>query len=329
MIRLGQILFLGFVLGVMLMPGGVGWCQEASKLPSPIVMDLWPESLNGRLPGDPADYKLPEEADTSTEQSDRVAGRTVIRLGNVSLPQVAVYQPPQPNSSRAAVVICPGGGYHILAYDLEGTEVAEWLVKQGVTAIVLKYRVPARPGPDRWKAAVIDAQRALSLTRQKAKEWNIDPNRIGILGFSAGGHAAAVASSEIGRQYDVVDEADKMDCRPTFSLLIYPAYLAEGDELSPLVGNAGQYPPTFLVHAQDDPVTPLNSLTFATHLQKLGVPLELHLFREGGHGYGLRRTDFPVTGWPEPATQWLSRLWENPPVAAPAKAPSAERPREK
>lgn len=314
------------------MPCGSSWSQEATTLPPPIVMDLWPENLSGRLPGDPNDFTLPDEADTSTAQSDLVAGRSLIRLGNVSKPQIAVYRPAQPNASRAAVVICPGGGYHILAYDLEGTEVAEWLVEQGLTAIVLKYRVPARPGPDRWKAAVIDTQRALSLTQQKADEWNLDSTRIGVLGFSAGGHAAAVTSSEIGRQYDVVDKTDEFGCRPAFSLLIYPGYLADGDELSPLLRNAGQYPPTFLVHAQDDPVTPLNSLTFAAHLQKLGVPLELHLFREGGHGYGLRRSEFPVTGWPEPAAQWLARLWENPPAAPttpPATAAPSERPQAK
>ncbi|MDP1563759.1 MAG: alpha/beta hydrolase [Pirellulaceae bacterium] len=285
--------------------------QETAELGAPIVLDLWPEKSRGMLPGDPVEFSLPPEQDTSTSESDQVAGRSLIRLGNVTRPQVAVYRPSKPSASRAAVVICPGGGYHILAYDLEGTEVAEWLTARGITAIVLKYRVPARPGPDRWKAAVIDTQRAISLVRQKAAEWELDPAKIGVLGFSAGAHAAAVTSSEIGRQYEPVDQVDELACRPAFSLLIYPGYLAEGDQLSPLLAGAGRFPPTFLVHAQDDPVTPLSSLTFATHLQKLGVPAELHLYREGGHGYGLRRTEFPVTRWTEPAEQWLDRLLTN------------------
>jgi acetyl esterase/lipase len=295
---------------------GLGWCQparesfgqESTGLVPPIEMDLWPEETRGKLPGDPADFSLPPEQDTSTAESNQVAGRSVIRLGNVVRPQLAVYRPSKPADSRAAVVICPGGGYHILAYDLEGTEVAEWLNGRGITAIVLKYRVPARPGPDRWKAAVIDTQRALSLTRYHATEWDLDPDKIGVLGFSAGAHAAAVSSSEIGRQYAPVDPVDQAGCRPDFSLLIYPGYLVEGDQLSPLLAGAGRYPPTFLVHAQDDPVTPLSSLTFATHLQKLGVSAELHLYREGGHGYGLRRTEFPVSRWTEPAEQWLDRF---------------------
>ena len=286
--------------------------QEGSDLGPPIVLDLWPVVSRGPLPGDPAEFSLPPEQDTSTPESNQVAGRSVIRLGNVSVPQIAVYRPEKPADSRAAVIICPGGGYHILAYDLEGTEVAQWLNGRGITAIVLKYRVPARPGPDRWKAAVIDTQRALSLTREHANEWGLDPEKIGVLGFSAGGHAAAVSSSEIGRQYEPVDQADELGCRPNFSLLIYPGYLAEGEQLSPLLAGAGRFPPTFLVHAQDDPVTPLSSLTFATHLQKLGVPAELHLYREGGHGYGLRPTDLPVTRWTEAAAVWLERLLRTP-----------------
>ncbi len=278
---------------------------------NPIVIDLWPAEMKGKLPGDPEGLQLPPEGDTSNEQSNQVAGRPVIRTGNVSWPQVAVYRPAVPNHQRAAVIVCPGGGYHILAYDLEGTEVAQWLNSIGVTAIVLKYRVPARPGQNRWTVAVNDTQRALSMTRHHAEEWNIDPERIGVLGFSAGAHAAAVSSSEIGRQYSEVDAIDQQHCRPNFSLLIYPGYLLQGDDgqLNDLLRNGGKYPPTFLVHAQDDPVTPLSSLAFATHLKKSEVPVELHLYQEGGHGYGLRPTELPVTKWPAAATAWLSRLY--------------------
>jgi acetyl esterase/lipase len=278
-------------------------------------MDLWPQSLAESLPGDPAGFSLPPEGDTSTAASDQVAGRPVVRLGNVSRPQIEIFRPIRPSADRAAIVILPGGGYHILAYDLEGTEVARWLNERGMTAVLLKYRVPARPGPERWRVAVTDAQRAIGLVRHHAADWDLDPDRIGVLGFSAGGHAAAVASSELGRQYPSVDAVDELSCRPNFSLLIYPGYLVDrdGGQLSPLLAAAGRFPPTFLVHAQDDPVTPLSSLVFAMHLQKLGVPVELHLYREGGHGYGLRLTERPVTRWPEVAGVWLDRLFANPP----------------
>jgi len=277
--------------------GSVGQC-----------FDLWPEAWVGRLPGDPADFSLPPEGDTSGLSGGQVAGRPVIRLGNVSRPQVEVFHPLDGVVGRGAVVICPGGGYHILAYDLEGTEVAGWLNSVGLTAVVLKYRVPARPGDERWRVAVSDAQRAVSWTRQQAAEWGVDPQKIGILGFSAGGHAAALVSSGLERQYPLIDAVDQVSCRPDYSLLIYPGYLAEGGELIPRLRESSQFPPTYLVHTHDDPVTPLSSLTFAAHLHKLAVPVELHLYRAGGHGYGLRETELPVTRWPRAATEWLRGL---------------------
>lgn len=276
----------------------------------PEVLDLWPTELHGRLPGDPLDLSLPPETDTTGENGREVAGGRVIRLGNVSTPQIAVYRPTNPNESRAAVVICPGGGYSILAYDLEGTEVAQWLNDRGYTAVVLKYRVPARAGVERWKVGVTDAQRAISLVRSKAETWGLDPHRIGILGFSAGGHAAALTSSGLPRQYEPADNADTQSCRPNFSLLIYPAYLvnAAGDGLSDEMSALEGFPPTFLVHALDDGVTPLSSLILATQLKRIGADAELHLFREGGHGYGLRRTNLPVSRWTDMADPWLNRV---------------------
>jgi len=284
--------------------------QETPEAPAAQVLDLWPESLRGRLPGDPADWSLPPEGDTSAADAQRIAERPVVRLGNVAWPQLEIFRPAAGTESGAAVLICPGGGYHILAYDLEGTEVAQWLRSLGITAIVLKYRVPARPGPERWRVAVTDTQRALSLVRAHAQQWGVDAEKIGILGFSAGGHAAAVASSGLERQYDAVDEHDQVACHPDFSLLIYPGYLvaAGSRRLTPPLDQAQDFPPTFLVHAHDDPVPAIGSLTFATQLQKLEIPVELHLYAEGGHGYGIRPTSLPVTGWPAAAEAWLRRL---------------------
>ncbi len=285
--------------------GNLAMSQEAStaeEAPS-LVFNLWP----GIAPGE--NKELPAESDTSGPDANQVAGRSVIRLGNVSTPQIEIFRPNRDIDTGASVVICPGGGYYILAYDLEGTEVARWLNSIGVTGIVLKYRVPARePGP-RWKSAVADTQRAMSLVRSNAKEWKLNPEKIGILGFSAGGHAAALTSSMIDRQYQPIDEVDKVSFQPNFSVLIYPAYLADSktgimvDDLKLTMEVA----PVFLVHAFDDPVTPLSSLTMASELKKLQVPTEVHMFSEGGHGYGLRETELPITGWPKLCEAWLRR----------------------
>lgn len=267
----------------------------------PITLDLWP----GQPPGETK--KLPPEADTTKPEDKKIAGRRIIKLGNVSTPQIAVYRPENVQEATPAVVICPGGAHHILAYDLEGTEVAEWLNSIGVTGIVLKYRVPFRDPDKRWLAAVQDAQRAMSLVRSKAEEWKIDPNRIGICGFSAGGETAALTSLHKTRQYSAVDKVDESPCRPDFTLLIYPAYLVERGEvkLRDDVQVDASAPPMFLVHAFDDGVSVQNSLQLAAALKEANVSTELHVFATGGHGYGLRPTDQAVTHWPQRAGQWL------------------------
>ena len=268
------------------------------------TLDIWP----GKPPGETK--TLPPEAD-QTKPADRlIAGRRIIKLGNVSTPQIAIYRPPAEKANGAAVVICPGGGHHILAYDLEGTEVAQWLNTLGVTGIVLKYRVPARDPKRRWSAAVQDAQRAVSLVRSKAKQWKLDPQRIGICGFSAGGETAARASLFLDqRQYDASDDVDQVSSRPDFSMLIYPAYLADKKtgRLRDDVQVDKNVPPMFFVHAFDDPVTVHSSLALAAELKKVGVSAEVHVYESGGHGYGLRRTEAPVTSWPDRAEQWLKR----------------------
>lgn len=272
----------------------------------PVTLNVWP----GKPPGESKD--LPPEADQTKPEDKLIAGRRIIKLGNVSTPQLAIYKPPADKDTGAAIVICPGGGHHILAYDLEGTEVAAWLNEIGVTGIVLKYRVPFRDPAQRWRAAVQDAQRAMSLVRHHAGEWKIDPQRIGILGFSAGGQVAGLVSIlHQQRQYEPVDDVDKLSCRPDFAVLIYPGGFDEKGQsrLKDEVKITADAPPMFFVHAFDDNVSVLNTLLFAAELKKVGVPAEVHVFATGGHGYGLRHVDGqPVTDWPEPCTAWLKTI---------------------
>jgi acetyl esterase/lipase len=268
-------------------------------------MALWPKGA----PGEKGDIGV--EQDTSKPGEGLVGGKRVVRLGNVSIPTLTLYRPPKRKDTGAAVVVCPGGGYSILAMDLEGTEACQWLNSAGVTAVLLKYRVPARKGLERYAAPLQDAQRALGLVRFHAAEWHIDSKRIGIMGFSAGGHLSAVASTHFEkRAYEPVDEADQASCRPDFAMLVYPAYLIrrEGPELSPELTVTSNTPPTFLVQAEDDHVRVENSLFYYLALKKAGVPAEMHLFASGGHGYGLRASDKAVVSWPKRAGEWMRKL---------------------
>lgn len=270
----------------------------------PRSIKVWP----GKPPGETKE--LPPEANQSKPGQGLVAGKPVIRLGNVSTPTLAVYRPAKDKDTGAAVIICPGGGYNILAYDLEGTEVAEWLNRIGVSAFVLKYRVPARDPKQRWLASVQDAQRAVSLVRSQAGDLGIDAKRIGILGFSAGGHTAGLTALSAKRHYDGIDDVDKASTRPDFAVLIYPAYFVDkSGKLEEHARVAKDNPPFFFAHAADDPVSPLNSLVLATELRKVGVKSELHIFASGGHGFGLRpQTDKPCTQWPTACATWLRTI---------------------
>lgn len=254
-----------------------------------------------------------EEVDRTKPDDGLVAGRRLIRLGNVHTPTLEVRRPPTDRDTGASVLVCPGGGYYILAMDLEGTEVCDWLNSIGVTGVVLKYRVPRQGGPDRHPPALQDVQRAMGLLRANAKDWGLDPNRIGVMGFSAGGHLAAAASTLHGqRTYARVDAADDQPCRPDFTLLVYPAYLAEkgGSTLVADVPVNATTPPAFVVMAQDDGVRVENAMAYASALMAAKVPCELHVYPRGGHGYGLRRTELPVTRWPERAEDWMrERGW--------------------
>lgn len=274
--------------------------QAASPQPEP----LWPDSV----PGETA--TLPPEVDQTKSTDKLIADRRIIKLGNVSTPTMTIYSPDPAIATGAAVMVFPGGGYHILAYDLEGTEVCEWLNSIGVTAVLLKYRVPAREGRPRHAAPLQDAQRALGLVRSRAKELGVDPQRIGVLGFSAGGHLAAMLSNHFEtRTYPAVDSADEVSCRPDFAVLLYPGYLVVQErptELSPEFRlQGGVTPPTFLAMAQDDPVRVENVLYYYLALKEAKIPAELHVYPSGGHGYGLRLTEHMVTTWPDRVADWM------------------------
>jgi acetyl esterase/lipase len=266
---------------------------------APRTFDVWP----GKPPGETGEVGPEKILD------DQPGERKVKRIGDVTHPTITVFRPPQDRDTHAAVLICPGGGYHILAWDLEGEEVAAWLNSLGVTGIVLKYRVPRRKDQPAHLAPLMDAQRAMSLVRSKAKEWDLDSRRIGILGFSAGGHLAAATSTNFDkRQYEPIDDVDKVGSRPDFAVLIYPAYLVEKgkDQLAPEIRVGKDSPPTFFAHAGDDGVSPENSAVMYLALKRAGVPAELHIYRNGGHGFGLRRAQgSPATTWPARCEEWL------------------------
>jgi acetyl esterase/lipase len=252
---------------------------------------------------------LPPESDISKPDDHKVAGQPVIRLGNIVEPTITFYPAPKDKNTGAAVLVCPGGGYNILAMDLEGTEVCDWLNSLGVTGVLLKYRVPRRPGDDQNLAPLQDAQRALGFIRHHARDYAIDPERIGVLGFSAGGNLAAKLSNRFAeRVYEKAGDADGASCRPDFAVLIYPAYLTikeKPEDLNPEVPVSPKTPPTFMVMTQDDPVKVENVIYYYAALQKAKVPAELHIYPTGGHGYGLRPTDVNVTRWPDRAADWM------------------------
>jgi acetyl esterase/lipase len=278
--------------------------QSALSAIEPKTIFLWPE----KAPGETA--SLPPEADTTKPDGELIAGRRVIRLGNVSRPTITIYSPDPAKNTGAAVLVCPGGGYYILAMDLEGTEVCEWLNSIGVTGILLKYRVPRREGATGPFAPLQDAQRAIGLIRQQAPGLGIDPSRIGVLGFSAGGHLSASLSNNHGvRTYPTVDAADQASCRPDFCVLIYPGSLTvkeKNDIVAPeLPVSATNTPPTFIAMTEDDGVRVETGLFYYLALKNANVPAEMHLYLRGGHGYGLRRTDATVTTWPDRVADWM------------------------
>jgi acetyl esterase/lipase len=254
-----------------------------------------------------------------------VAGKPFVFVVNVSQPTMTVYSPKVANTG-VAVIVFPGGGYNALAMDLEGTEICDWLTSRGITAVLLKYRVPTKPkvGPfSESPQALQDAQRTLGLVRFRAAEWHIDPNKIGVIGFSAGGHMVAAISTHFDkRSYLAVDAADKESCRPNFAIALYPGHLSpyhpdEPDswtnqkqlDLNPNIVVTSNTPPTFLLQAQNDPVDDVrNSMAYSLALRNAKVPVEVHLYAQGGHAFGLRRTKLPITEWPRLVERWLRTI---------------------
>ena len=314
--------------------------QTPAWQPSPghTQVPIWP----GAVP-DPQPVAGPE--DTARVKDHLVAGRPWVYVGHVSRPTMTVYSPKGKNTG-AAVVVFPGGGYEILAIDLEGSEVCDWLTSAGITCVLLKYRVPGEGGYSKSAPypksgpypespmALEDTQRTVGLVRFHSAEWHIDPHKIGVIGFSAGGHLVAAISTHFERRlYPAVDAADKESCRPDFAAAVYPGHLSiaaaewdanqgakkfvvrhaanadKGLGLNPEIPVTRETPPTFLLQAEDDHVDDVHdSLAYYIALIKAGVPVEMHLYAHGGHAFGLRRTELPITAWPQLVETWLGTI---------------------
>jgi acetyl esterase/lipase len=276
--------------------------------PSPghTQIPIWPGAAPDAQP-----VPGPESCTTTTKLT---AGKPVVVVNNVSQPTMTVYSPKGTNTG-VAIVVFPGGGYKCLAIDLEGTEVCDWLTSIGITAVLLKYRVPTPKVGAYLESplALEDAQRTVGLVRFHAAEWHINPNKIGVIGFSAGGHMVAALSTHFDKRlYSAVDAADKESCRPDFAIALFPGHLWYADKafvLNPNVPVTSNTPPTFIVQADDDPVDNVNnSLVYYIALKDAGVPVEMHLYAHGGHAFGLRLTEHPITRWPELAETWLQTI---------------------
>jgi acetyl esterase/lipase len=244
-----------------------------------------------------------------------VSGKPVTAVNRVSQPTMTVYSPKGTNTG-VAMVVFPGGGYNLLAIDLEGTEICDWLTSRGITAVLLKYRVPTNPKVEPYSEspqALEDAQRTLGLVRFHAADWHIDPHKIGVIGFSAGGHMVTATSTHFNRRlYPAVDAADRESCRPDFAIACYPGHMWDSDyglTLNPHVAVTTNTPPTFLMQAENDHVDGVEqSLVYYIALKKAGVPAEMHLYAEGGHGFGLRPSKYPITAWPQLVETWLKTI---------------------
>jgi acetyl esterase/lipase len=324
------------VVVCLMMSCGVLSAQKMTWQPSVghKQIPIWP----GAAP-DPQPVKRPETAESSGPK-DLIGGKPIVGISNVTVPTMTVYSPNGENTG-VAVVVFPGGGYQMLAIDLEGSEVCDWLTAKGITCVLLKYRVTdvgdyPKSGPyPESPMALEDAQRTLGVVRYHAAEWHIDPHKVGVLGFSAGGHlSAAISNHWDKRLYAAVDDADKESCRPDFAVPIYPGHLSisasnwdtkqgkkkfvMGKSLDPEVGPLAlnqdlhitrQTPPTFLLQAEDDNVDNVDdALSYYIALKNAKVPAELHLYAHGGHAFGLRHTQQPITDWPELVEKWLHTI---------------------
>lgn len=251
--------------------------------------------------------QLTEKSDAT---GDKVAGKPVIRLTDVSIPTITIFPAPDEYANGAAILVCPGGAYNILSYNLEGEEICHWLNDLGITAVLLKYRVPRREGQDKHVAPLQDAQRALAYMRSHADKYDIDPGRIGVMGFSAGAHLSVMLSNSFReRAYMQIDETDNVSIRPNFCLLVYPAYLdGENFGLTPEIKVTKQTPPTCIIQTEDDKNYINSSLFYYYALKEAGIPATMHLYSKGGHGYGMRDVGTQVREWPDRAEDWLRDL---------------------
>jgi acetyl esterase/lipase len=267
----------------------------------PVVIELWPSTAPGEKD------QVPPEYDKTTPTDDLVAGKRIIRLTDVSRPSITFYRAEGRAPKRPTMLVCPGGGYGQLSMDLEGSEICTWLNSIGINGALLKYRVPRRAGLPKHMAPLQDAQRAMGLLRHNAFSLGIEPAQIGVIGFSAGGHLAAVLCNyQGGRSYPRIDESDDLSCRPNLCILVYPAYLCDSKgELAPEVTVSSSTPTSFISVAQDDPVAARQSLLYYLALETAKVPSELHVYPSGGHGYGLRNNNSTAASWPNRAREWL------------------------
>jgi acetyl esterase/lipase len=303
----GRTRFLAFALILSCVPATLSRAAD-----QPQVVELWP----GKPPDEPGNIG-PEKIHMSRNIDPKQVEVTepTRLLTNVTKPTITICRPPKEKDTGTAVVICPGGGYWDLYWQLEGEEVAQWLNSLGITGIILKYRVPRRPDEPRGEPArrpLQDAQRAISLIRSKAKDWGIRPDRIGMVGFSAGGHLAiATATNFEKRTYASIDDIDKVSSRPDFAILAYPGYLKpkDKDELSPGLHIPSGTPPIFLAHGGEDLISPpAHSVVMYQALKRAGIPAELHIYAGAPHDFGVRKSRHPCSTWTEAAAAWMKHI---------------------
>ncbi len=265
----------------------------------PEAMPLWP----GDAPGETAELG-PEHAQPLRDEKPT----PIIRLTDVSKPMITVYRPKKQDPARSAVIVAPGGGYSILAYNHEGSEICEWLNSIGVTAVLLKYRVPRRPGVEPHAVPLLDAQRAVRTVRANAEKWNIDPEKIGMLGFSAGGHLTVMTGVHGGDTVaQPADDIDKQSARINFMIPIYPAYLLDKktQQLETAINIDKDFPPAFIAITYDDAERAVGAAQLLIAMKAVNVPCELHVYRNGGHGYGMRPSGNAVAKWPALCQDWM------------------------
>jgi acetyl esterase/lipase len=298
-------------VGWMIVPLATLMCAAWPALGTdpPKVVEVWPD-------------KAPEESGNVGAERTRMSPKLNRKqvevteqtrlITDVTKPTLTIYCPPKEKDTETAILICPGGGYWDLYWQLEGEEVAGWLNSIGVTGIILKYRVPRHPDEPKGEPArrpLQDAQRAVSLVRSKAKEWGVNPQRIGIVGFSAGGHLAiATATSFEKRTYAPMDDIDNISCRPDFAILVYPGYLKvkDKDELAPGLQIPAGTPPVFLAHGGADIISPPeHSVLMYLALRRAGIPAELHVYATAAHDFGVRTSEHPCSTWTESCAAWL------------------------